>query len=535
MKRKWAGVIVIVMAVLMLVSTAVPAMAQSEQDVTTSSQPRYKVGLAIVAPRWAPIGQEVSMRVFERLNQNPVEGAGVWALTRNEAEALKQEMTSISETSDSANQEPDYESLVNVHGTLLGRTDGNGRLRYAFTEEGDYVLVTAKRGYFPGFAHIAIKALPDALAIEAPRWSPVGQEVTMTVFKRGTQDPINDAGVWALTRDEAEALKQEVTSIREASDNTAEVDYESLVSVHGFFLGTTHGNGELKYTFTEEEIYLLVAVKRGYIPGYRPIAIKTTPDALAIEAPRWSPVGQEVTMTVFKRGTQNPINDAGVWALTRDEAEALKQEVTSIREASDNTAEMDYESLVSVHGFFLGTTHGNGELKYTFTEEGGYLLVAVKKGYIPGYAPIAIKNVPEALAIEAPMWAPTGEQVTMTVFQKRTLEPVKDAGVWALTRDQAEVLKQELTSIREASENTAEVDYESLVSVHGFFLGTTHGNGELKYTFTEEGGYLLVAVKKGYIPGFTFISIRAPQNDEAPRTNAVPETTETLDSQESTD
>ena len=418
MKRKWAGVIVIVMAVLMLVSTAVPAMAQSEQDVTTSSQPRYKVGLAIVAPRWAPVGQEVSMRVFERLNQNPVEGAGVWALTRNEAEALKQEMTSISETSDSANQEPDYESLVNVHGTLLGRTDGNGRLRYAFTEEGDYVLVTAKRGYFPGFAHIAIKALPDALAIEAPRWSPVGQEVTMTVFKRGTQDPINDAGVWALTRDEAEALKQEVTSIREASDNTAEVDYESLVSVHGFF---------------------------------------------------------------------------------------------------------------------LGTTHGNGELKYTFTEEGGYLLVAVKKGYIPGYAPIAIKNVPEALAIEAPMWAPTGEQVTMAVFQKRTLEPVKDAGVWALTRDQAEVLKQELTSIREASENTAEVDYESLVSVHGFFLGTTHGNGELKYTFTEEGGYLLVAVKKGYIPGFTFISIRAPQNDEAPRTNAVPETTETLDSQESTD
>ena len=418
MKRKWAVIIVTLMALLMLVSTAGPTLAQSEQDGTASSQPRYKVGLAIVAPRWAPVGQEVSMRVFERLNQNPIEGAGIWALTRDEAEALKQEMTSIRETSDSANQEPDYESLANVHGTLLGRTDGNGRLRYAFTEEGDYVLVAVKRGYFPGFAPIAIRALPDALAIEAPRWSPVGQEVTMTVFQRGTQDPINDAGVWALTRDEAEALKQEVTSIREASDNTTEVDYESLVSVHGFFLGTTHGNGELKYAFTEEGGYLLVAVKEGYIPGYAPIAIKTMPDALAIEAPRWSPVGQEVTMTVF---------------------------------------------------------------------------------------------------------------------QKRTLEPVKDAGVWALTRDEAEALKQEVTSIREASDNTAEVDYESLVSVHGFFLGTTHGNGELMYTFNEEGGYLLVAVKKGYIPGFTFISIRAPQTDEAPQTNDAPETTETQDSQESTD
>jgi len=527
MKRKWAGVMVTLMAILMLVSTAGPALAQSEQDGTASSQPRYKVGLAIVAPRWAPVGQEVSMRVFERLNQNPIEGAGVWALTRDEAEALKQEMTSIREASASTNQEPDYESLANVHGTLLGRTDGNGRLRYAFAEAGDYVLVTVKRGYFPGFAHIAIRALPDALAIEAPRWSPVGQEVTMTVFKRGTQDPINDAGVWALTRDEAEVLKQEVTSIREASDNTAEVDYESLVSVHGFFLGTTHGNGQLSCTFTEEGGYLLVAVKRGYIPGFTPIAIKTMPDALAIEAPRWSPVGQEVTMTVFKRGTQDPINDAGVWALARDEAEALKQELTSIREASDNTTEVDYESLVSVHGFFLGTTHGNGQLSYTFTEEGGYLLVAVKRGYIPGFTPIAIKTIPDALAIKAPMWAPVGEQVTMTVFQRRTLEPVKDAGVWALTRDQAEALKQELTSVREAGGNTAEVDYESLVSVHGFFLGTTHGNGELKYTFTEEGGYLLVAVKKGYIPGFAFISIRAPQ------TNEVPETTTTLDSQES--
>ena len=117
----------------------------------------------------------------------------------------------------------------------------------------------------------------------------------------------------------------------------------------------------------------------------------------------------------------------------------------------------------------------------------------------------------------------------MTVFQRGTQDQVNEAGVWALIRDEAEALKQEVTSIREASANTAEVDYESLVSVHGFFLGTTHGNGELKYTFTEEGGYLLVAVKKGYIPGFTFISIRAPQTNEAL------ETTDTLDSQESSE
>ena len=122
----------------------------------------------------------------------------------------------------------------------------------------------------------------DGLAIVAPIWSPVGVEVSMTVFGRSTQDPVKDASVWALTRDNAEALKEKLDEIKAESDDstTAEVDWESLASIYGFLLGTTHGNGELKYTFEEEGFYLLIALKEGYRPGRTGIAIKTPPEPI---------------------------------------------------------------------------------------------------------------------------------------------------------------------------------------------------------------------------------------------------------------
>lgn len=44
--------------------------------------------------------------------------------------------------------------------------------------------------------------VPDALGIRASRVASVGEKVTITVFQRETRDPIKDAGVWALTRED---------------------------------------------------------------------------------------------------------------------------------------------------------------------------------------------------------------------------------------------------------------------------------------------------------------------------------------------
>ena len=398
MKKKRSGIIAVLMGLLVLTSVAAPALAQNEEEVPAGTGPMPRAELAIVAPRMAPVGEEVSMTVFERQNQTPVKDAGIWALTRENAEALKEETAAIREQGGNAAQELDWESVVSAYGFFLGTTQGNGQLKYTFTEGGWYLLVAVKQGYIPGRTGIAIRTMLQALAIEAPRRAAPGETVTMTVFQRGTEDPVRDAGIWALTRENAEALKAEIDAIREGSDNAVqELDWESLVSAYGFFLGTSQGNGQLKYTFTEEGGYLLIAIKQGYMPGRTGIAIRAMPQVLAIQAQGWAFAGEEVTMTVFNMQNQDPVKDAGIWALTRENAETLKAEIDAIREGSDNAVqELDWESLVSAYGVFLGTTQGNGQLKYTFTEVGWYLLVTVKEGYIPGRTGIAIRAIPSA-------------------------------------------------------------------------------------------------------------------------------------------
>ncbi len=49
-------------------------------------------GLAIIAPLGAPVGKSVMMTILQRSDSGLVGGAGVWALTHDEAEALMEEM-----------------------------------------------------------------------------------------------------------------------------------------------------------------------------------------------------------------------------------------------------------------------------------------------------------------------------------------------------------------------------------------------------------------------------------------------------------
>ena len=115
----------------------------------------------------------------------------------------------------------------------------------------------------------------------------------------------------------------------------------------------------------------------------------------------------------------------------------------------------------------------------------------------------------------------------MTVFDRRTQDPVEGAGVWALTRDEASALQEQITSATEASEDSdAEMDYESLVSVYGIFLGRTNERGQLQHAFDEAGRYILVTVKAGYFPGFGIIGIHSPDT-RTPDTTDSPDIMET--------
>ena len=285
MKKKWSGIIAAIFALLVMVSTAVPALAQNEEDETLVPNRVRMESLVILAPRMAPVGEEVSMTVFQRSTQGKVKDAAVWALTRQNADALKEQLTQLKEEGNGSLQEVEWESLVSPIGIFLGTTNGSGRLEYTFTEGGRYQLIAIKGGYFPGRTGIAIRNIRDALAILAPRMAPVGEEVSMTVFQRSTQGKVKDAAVWALTRQNADALKEQLTQLKEEGNGSLqEVEWESLVSPIGIFLGTTNGSGQLQYAFTEGGRYHLVAIKGGYAPGHAGINIRApriiqTPDS----------------------------------------------------------------------------------------------------------------------------------------------------------------------------------------------------------------------------------------------------------------
>lgn len=273
--KKRTVIIITLAALLALALSSIPVLAQSDEDATTRAKPPVEGALAIVAPWVAPVGQEISMRVFLRANQEPVEAAGVWLLTREKAEALRAEMVALREDASLAAEEQDHEALMNIYGTFLGRTGEDGRLYRTFEEAGGYLLVALKPGYLPGRTGIRVGTLPGALAIDAPRMAEVGERVTITVFQRGTLEPVKDAGVWALTREQAEALKAETESIRGSGDHEAvQAALEEAVNIHGIFLDTTNGSGKVMHAFTEPGGYLLVARKPGYFPGFAPIGIR---------------------------------------------------------------------------------------------------------------------------------------------------------------------------------------------------------------------------------------------------------------------
>ncbi|MBT4512590.1 MAG: hypothetical protein HOC20_10330 [Chloroflexi bacterium] len=506
--------------------------------------------------------------VFERETQNPVAGAGVWAVTWDEARTLRGEVAAIKSNDAVAAQAYDYESMCDLYGEFLGKTDDDGQLNHVFDETGKHFLVAVKDGYYPGFSPLTVRTIPRALGIKAPKVAGVSEDVTMTVYQRLTHDPIEGAGVWAFSKDDAETVRTEVTNIRsEIKTDAQQYDYESLMNAYGEYLGRTNSEGQLMHAFDQTGKYVLVTWKMGYWPGFGSINIKDQRPALAIRAPRYSQIGQEITMTVCERPNQpglavspismdnavkvpsivtetglmavsaekvnpvkirpneidfeavcNPVEGAGVWAIPRDDTESLKKEIEDrVTNSEIASTEYDYESLLNSFGEFLGRTDSQGKLTHEFDEGGNYVLVTWKQGYRPGFALHTVKSVPRVLSIKSTRVAPVNQTVTMTAFERNTHNPVAGADIWAFSWDQSESVRGALSDIEGMEDvGSQELDYESIASgFGGMYLGETGDNGEMVYAFGDAGRYLLLVLKDGYWPGFGQIKIRDLQPIES--------------------
>jgi hypothetical protein len=212
---------------------------------------------------------------------------------------------------------------------------------------------------------------------------------------------------------------------------------------------------------------------------------------LTIKSPESARAGELVRITVMERHTGRPISRAGVWSIP-------VEKVTD--DARDSEA---YASLARRRGHFLGWTNQRGTVFHRFGEAGGFILVAAKDGFIPGFSKMTITPV-KALAIRAPEMVRVGQPVTMQVMEQHVHLPVPRAAVFAINTSQ-------LPSEAEDTEAYAE-----LAKRRGYFIGLTDGRGIVSHRFREAGRYGLVAIKEGFQSGFAKISVAPlPELDAA--------------------
>lgn len=209
-------------------------------------------------------------------------------------------------------------------------------------------------------------ALKPALAVKAPEAARVGQLVTIKVVERHSGRPVSRAGVWAIN----------VKDLKSETDD-AEA-YAELAKKYGHFLGWTDRWGNVSHRFKEPGWYVLVAAKDGFIPGFAKITIKSL-RALAIRAPDVAWVGQPVTIKVIENHVHKPVPRAAVFAINLKDV---------VNETDDAEA---YAEMAKDRGYFIGLTNRNGEVVHRFREAGRYVLVAIKDGFMPGFARIGIR------------------------------------------------------------------------------------------------------------------------------------------------
>ncbi len=424
-------------------------------------------GLSIVGPDQVRAGQPASFKVFDRNTEQPVAGAGVFAFPPN-----------IREVDLAFDDEPSPELVAKWRGIFLGRTNDQGEVTHAFDQPGAYIIVAIKKGYTPGYTKLVV-VHRAALGIEGPGEIEVGQTATFKVFERYNREPVANAAVFMIPN----ILERAITELQEDSGP------EILTRLNATLIGRTDENGTLTHAFQTAGRYTLVAVKRGYIPGMtRLLVSQSYQGALAIKGPERVEVGQEATFKVFDRNTEQPVAGAGVFAFPPD-----------IREADiPQDEEPDGGALTQLRGIFLGRTNDQGEVTHAFDQPGAYIIVAVKRSYRPGMTKLLVTpRIPSGLSIENPSGVRVGQETTFAVSDRKTGQPVPSAVLFAFSR----ALPVDVTL------DGVEVDPEVAANWGGIILGRTNESGKLVYTFQQEGGYLILGAKRGYVPGLSKIYV----------------------------
>jgi len=435
---------------------------------------------------------------------------------------------------------------ISMSGILLGYTDDNGRLIYTFPEGGYYLLTAIKENYIPGFAKISvILADQKKLAVRAPASADAGRQVTLKAVEVNGGQPVEKAAIYAFRP--GIIMPPTIQPMPAPADNgTATAGYypdpavspvtsaeaQILISENkdrSFLIGYTNSNGEVQFAFKDPGLYALVAVKDGYLPGGARINIKGIQPSKALEINALFNIsaGQSATLKVWEKGTNQPVATAAVYVLKTGDSGDIKAmpptanndkaqngkgnfsaDVKAMPPTANNDKAQGEANRAREKGALAGYTDENGQVVFTFSSSGQYVLAAFKDGYIPAFSHITytlpVSN--KSLTLTAPAEAYANAAVNIGAYDAGGVALGK-VGIYSLRMD---VVAQAATALQSAAkpDAAAREKYGPILREKSSFLGYTDGNGQLNVKFPRSGAFMLLAIRDGYLPDFAKINIK---------------------------
>jgi uncharacterized GH25 family protein len=355
----------------------------------------------------------------------------------------------------------------------------------------------------------------------------VGQPVRITVSSNANK-VVEKAAVYVISTDNLTFP----VDIKGMAPNTG--NYADIAAKVGLLIGYTDSQGNIQHAFNDDGWYILVAIKDGFNPASRKIAIGqiTQMKQLVLKIAESATTGLPVQIGVYSRSDQVGVGGASVYALKFSMVLPAVAPFVSNRKPEPNTSasvssrndERDNPKMVAQpqpgieeiksKGILLGATGPDGLLQYTFTDPGLYIIAAVKDGYNPGIVRLNVKPEDKAnLQIKAPGSAAVSENITIGVFERKTGKPVEKAAVYVLKYKPvalpAPVPTENGTATQKVLVRPSIAPDAGMVIKTGVLAGYTDASGKMVYSFGEAGMFLIAATRDGYDPDLARIEVGA--------------------------
>ena len=485
--------------------------------------------LVLNGPAHVRLGDPATYHVND-LTRTPTAGAYLYAFPV--ARALGADLDADLASALDGTEQLGSDLLAFWGGSFLGRTNARGDLTHTYRQPGGYVVVALKRSFRPDHTRTSVTA--NRLHIEGPGVVNAGDPARFVVGDAGGA-PVARAAVFAIPRDRfpvpladaAGADPAVEAALLEAVAADAESFRPDAVSDWCIvFVGWTDANGAVSHVFPAPEDYLVVALKRQYLPGLT--RLNVVPRQLVLDAPGSVVQGETFRIAVGDLAG-GPVGGALVFAFplplasVAGEPDALSDGALSERlEAAvvaSDAAALDISARW--HGYLLGRTNDEGLLKAQVDAAGPHLLVAVRRGFRHARARIEVVRETRQLAIAGPGLVEVGAPAQFKVSAQRTQQPVARAAVYAvplpalLQPQPADALTAPDIAAAEAllaevGEADGELSEAAVVRWQARFLGWTDEHGSLVAKFGQSGRYLIIAIKPGYAGAYTHLAVVPP-------------------------